>query len=142
MDPRVRVQLLAGTLTVPALDFAKMRSLCGVPLGQPILETVLQYPEPRRSQAMEYIKQVEKVCAVFYTFKLFHSLRDISAVGFIVSHSTTIPTCLLLLLLLFLLVCSVAARRFWPSCMYLCLSFHEGARPIVASRKAAFFARA
>lgn len=52
-----------GTLTIPALDFAKMRELTGVPDGKPILETVLQYPEPRRSEAMAVIKQVEKVCA-------------------------------------------------------------------------------
>jgi hypothetical protein len=51
-----------GTLvTVPAIDFARMRQLCGVPQGRPILETVLAYPEPKRTEALGLIKQVERV---------------------------------------------------------------------------------
>eukprot|EP00123_Amoebidium_parasiticum_P000718 comp115981_c0_seq1/m.48955 comp115981_c0_seq1/g.48955 ORF comp115981_c0_seq1/g.48955 comp115981_c0_seq1/m.48955 type:complete len:211 (-) comp115981_c0_seq1:72-704(-) len=59
---RVRAVMfdMDGTLTLPCIDFAKMRRMAGVPEGMPILETVMTWPEPRRGAAMEAIRLVEK----------------------------------------------------------------------------------
>ena len=48
-----------GTLTVPALDFAKMKRLLGLQPEQDILASVNSWPDEQRARAHEIIEQVE-----------------------------------------------------------------------------------
>eukprot|EP01134_Creolimax_fragrantissima_P001894 CFRG1894T1 len=49
-----------GTLTLPSIDFQRMRELAGVDKGKRILDAVMQFPSPRREAALEAIELVEK----------------------------------------------------------------------------------
>ncbi len=51
---------LDGTLTVPVLDFAKMRSLLGIPRPHDILEVINQYDEEKRAESLRLIDTVEE----------------------------------------------------------------------------------
>ncbi len=48
-----------GTLTVPVIDFAAMRSRLGIPSGD-ILHTVKNWPETRRRWAFSIIEEIEE----------------------------------------------------------------------------------
>lgn len=49
-----------GTLTVPVLNFAEMRSRLGLSRGTDILPAVLNMPVEEREKAMEIIKEMEE----------------------------------------------------------------------------------
>eukprot|EP00127_Corallochytrium_limacisporum_P001047 Clim_evm10s35 gene=Clim_evmTU10s35 len=48
-----------GTLTIPAIDFDKMRRLTNVPTGKPILETVMGFEPEERDRCLQVIEDVE-----------------------------------------------------------------------------------
>mmetsp|Transcript_29896 Transcript_29896/g.41322 ORF Transcript_29896/g.41322 Transcript_29896/m.41322 type:complete len:200 (-) Transcript_29896:44-643(-) len=48
-----------GTLTIPTLDFHKMRELVGAPQDQDILVVVNSYPPEKREACLEIIHQLE-----------------------------------------------------------------------------------
>lgn len=51
---------LDGTLTVPVLDFAKMRSLLGIPRPHDILEVINRYDTEKKEESLRIIDTVEE----------------------------------------------------------------------------------
>ena len=49
-----------GTLTVPVLDFAEMRSRLGLPQGTDILPAVRRMPAEQQARAMKIIEELEE----------------------------------------------------------------------------------
>jgi phosphoglycolate phosphatase-like HAD superfamily hydrolase len=54
---------LDGTLTIPQHDFTAMKKECSLPQDIPLLEGVMQQPEPNRSALLHKIKVWEKELA-------------------------------------------------------------------------------
>lgn len=56
--------MLAGTVTVPCIDFAEMRRRCGVTQGD-ILDVINSYPPEQKAAAYRAIQEIEdEVCPV------------------------------------------------------------------------------
>lgn len=54
-----------GTLTVPLLDFNRMRLELGIPDDKDIAEVIESWPEPRRTQGWQLIERHEKEASAF-----------------------------------------------------------------------------
>jgi HAD superfamily hydrolase (TIGR01509 family) len=61
--PRALLFDMDGTLTRPLLDFARIRADIGIAPGRPILESIAEMNEPRRSQATAILEQHEETAA-------------------------------------------------------------------------------
>jgi HAD superfamily hydrolase (TIGR01509 family) len=69
MQLRAVVFDMDGTLTVSPLDFAAIRAECGVPPGQPVLESIENAPEPDRQRMLEVLDRHEREAALACTLR-------------------------------------------------------------------------
>eukprot|EP00124_Ichthyophonus_hoferi_P004453 Ihof_evm3s492 gene=Ihof_evmTU3s492 len=74
---RVRAVMfdMDGTLTVPNIDFNKMRKLAGIAAHQPIVETIETFPREKKDIALKAIRMVAKEARE--NQELMHGTQDL-----------------------------------------------------------------